>query len=228
MKFSHKIFHIDGDKDRNNLVSKTNDYLDNYSTELNTPTIKISCKEEYADFVSKNLDFNVDPQGFSLNNEQGWKYGEIGIWASNRTSWKNFLNTDSDYLILMEDDIVISDKFIEVLNKSIEQAPDTFDIIHLFAPEDNYFRYNSFHDFGAEDLCYIYQDWSCLCYIISKRGAHKLLQTSTTINLPLDWHMFRQKPLFEIFTLKPQSSIACSLFPTESTFQNTHKREILL
>ena len=227
MKFTHKIFHIEQQEDRSELVNSMNGYLSNHSVELDTPTFKISSKEEYIDFINSNPDFIVDPDGYSLNGEQGWRYGEIGIWASNRTAWKSFLNTDSDYLILMEDDIIYNRKFIDILNNSISQLPDNWDILHLFAPEDQFYKYNDNNNFGAEDVCYTYQDWSCLCYIITRRGAEKLIESSSRITLPLDWHMFRQTHLFNIFTLKPQSSVACSLFPIESTFQTKQKREVL-
>jgi GR25 family glycosyltransferase involved in LPS biosynthesis len=227
MKFTHKVFHIKSQNDRDHLVDNINEYLMEYSTELDTPTIKISSNEEYLNFIKDNSDFVADPNGYSLNGEQGWRYGEIGIWASNRTAWKNFLETDSDYLILMEDDIVYNQKFIDILKDSISQLDTGLDILHLFAPEDQFYKYNQKHDFGAKDVCYIYQDWSCLCYIVTRQGAKKLIESSSIINLPLDWHMFRQTNLFNIFTLKPESSVACSLFPIESTFQTKQKREIL-
>jgi GR25 family glycosyltransferase involved in LPS biosynthesis len=227
MKFTHKVFHIENQNDRDHLVDSINEYLMEHSTELDTPTFKISSNDEYLDFIKDNLDFVVDPNGYSLNGEQGWRYGEIGIWASNRTAWKNFLETDSDYLILMEDDIVYSKKFIDILKDSISQITVDLDILHLFAPEDQFYKYNHNHDFGSKDVCYTYQDWSCLCYIVTRQGAKKLIESSSRINLPLDWHMFRQTNLFNIFTLKPESSVACSLFPIESTFQTKQKREIL-
>jgi GR25 family glycosyltransferase involved in LPS biosynthesis len=227
MKFTHKVFHIKNQNDRDHLVNNMNNYLKSYSTELDTPTIKISSKDEYLNFIKNNPSFVVDSNGYSLDGEQGWRYGEIGIWASNRTAWNNFLETDAEYLILMEDDIVYSRKFIDILKDSISQIPEKLDILHLFAPEDQFYKYNHTHDFGAKDVCYPYQDWSCLCYIITRQGAQKLLESSNCISLPLDWHMFRQTHLFNIFTLKPESSIACSLFPIESTFQTKQKREIL-
>lgn len=227
MKFTHKVFHIEQQNDRDHLVNSINDYLSLYSDQLDTPTFKISSNDEYLKFASNNPDFIVDPSGYSLDGEQGWRYGEIGIWASNRTAWKKFLETDSDYLILMEDDIVYSRKFINILKNSILQMPDDWDVLHLFAPEDQFYKYNHTNDFGAIDVCYPYQDWSCLCYIITRKGAERLLESSTRISLPLDWHMFRQTHLFNIFTLKPESSTACSLFPIESTFQTKQKREAL-
>lgn len=224
---AHKVFHIESDLGRSEHVNKINDYLSEYSSELDTPTIKISNDKSYQKFCKSNPLFNVNPIGYNLDNEQGWRYGEIGIWASNWTAWHNFLNSDKDYLILMEDDIIYTDKFIELLDKYTDQLPDGWDIFHFFSPADQFHKYNSIHNLPDKDVCSAYQDWSCLCYVITKEGARKLIETSSEIRLPLDWHMFRQTHLFNIYTVKPTSEFACDILKTESTFQTKQKRSII-
>lgn len=227
MKFIYKVFHIDGDETRDNAVDLINNYMSLHAKNLDTPTIKISNKEEYDLFLKSNPEFMPDPYGYSLNGEQGWRFGEIGIWASNWTAWNNFLKSDSDYLILMEDDITYTDNFIEIIKKYIKQLPDSWEIFHPFSPADQFGKYNDRYDFGAEDLCKAYQDWSCLCYIITKDAARKMLKYSDAFNLPLDWYMFRQQNIFNVYTVKPTSEFPCTLLPTESTFQTKQKREII-
>jgi len=227
MKFSHKIFHIDSNEERSHHVKSLNDYMTMYSKLLQTPTIKISNKEEYDLFLSNNPTFQPDPYGYSLHGEQGWRFGEIGIWASNWTAWNNFLKTDADYLILMEDDIVENSSFMEIIINYIQQLPENWEAFHAFAPADQFGKYNSIHDVGADDVCIAYQDWSCLCYIITRKAAEKMIDYSSNFNLPLDWYMFRQKHIFNVYTIKPFSEFPCTLLPTESTFQTTQKREII-
>jgi len=227
MKILHKIFHIEENNNRSELVNSMNDYLYSYSKVLDTPTIKISNQKEYELFIKDNPSFIPDQNGYSLNGEQGWRYGEIGIWASNWTAWNNFLKSDADYLILMEDDIVYSDRFIDITIDYMKQIPENWDVFHAFSPADQFDKYNSSHDIGANDVCRSYQDWSCLCYVITREGAQKLVDNSKRFNLPLDWYMFRQKNIFNTYTIKPSSEFPCTLFPTESTFQTKQKREIL-
>jgi len=227
MKFSHKVFHIEGNEERYSKVKSINDYLHSYSKLLITPTIKISSIEEYTEFLKNNPSFVPDPYGYSLHGEQGWRYGEIGIWASNWTAWRNFLESDSDYLILMEDDIVYSDGFMDMIINYMRQLPENWDAFHAFSPADQFGKYNHSHDIDADDVCRCYQDWSCLCYIITKAGAQKLIDNSNRFNLPLDWYMFRQQHIFNTYTIKPSSEFPCTLLPTESTFQTKQKREII-
>jgi GR25 family glycosyltransferase involved in LPS biosynthesis len=227
MKFSHKVFHIEGDNPRNTAVNSINEYLSSYSSLLNTPTIKISNQEQYNLFLNSNLNFIPDPYGYSLHGEQGWRFGEIGIWASNWTAWNNFLNSDSDYLILIEDDIVYGNNFMELIVEYILQLPEGWEIFHAFSPADQFGKYEDRHNFGAKDVCVAYQDWSNLCYIITKNAAKKMIDNSNKFNLPLDWYMFRQHHLFKTYTVKPTSEFPCTLLPTESTFQTKQKREII-
>jgi GR25 family glycosyltransferase involved in LPS biosynthesis len=228
MKYRHKVFHTVGvDDRRSELVEKINDYLYLDSLILDTPTFKISNREEYNKFLLDNPDFKPDTNGYELDGFRGWKMGEIGIWASNWTAWNNFLKSEDEYLILMEDDIVHNEEFLPMINYYLSQLPDDWDIFHAFSPADQFNKYNETHDIGARDICKAYQDWSCLCYIINKRGAKKLLLNSDMFNLPLDWYMFRQQDKFNIYTIKPSSESPCTLMGIESTFQLKENREVL-
>lgn len=227
MKFVHKVFHLDGDESRDSAVRSINEYMSSYSKLLVTPTIRISNKEQYDAFLELNPNFVPDPYGYSLHGEQGWRFGEIGIWASNWTAWHNFLKSDADYLILMEDDITHNSGFMEIIINYMSELPEGWEVFHAFSPADQFGKYRESHDFGADDVCVAYQDWSCLCYIITKDAASKMIDKSNMFNLPLDWYMFRQHHLFKTYTIKPSSEFPCTLLPTESTFQTKQKREII-
>lgn len=227
MKFTHKVFHIDSDSERDWLVKSINIYLSNYSIELDTPTIQIRSDEDLISFYSHNPDFNIDPSGYNLDDIQGWKYGELGIWASNYTAWKNFLKTDNDYLILMEDDITFNQDFFPLLEKYLNELPENWEFFSFFSPADQHHKYNDFISF-SENTSFLYQDWSCLCYVLSKKGAEKVLSMmQTKINLPLDWFFYRQKEKFYGYSIKPKSQKGCTLASLESTFQGKHERKII-
>lgn len=228
MTYTHKVFHTDGiDERRSKLTKNINEYLSGDSSVLDTPTFKISNREEYNKFLLENPQFKPDTNGYELDGLRGWKLGEIGIWASNWTAWINFLKSEHEYLILMEDDIVHNENFMPLINYYISQLPESWDVFHAFSPADQFSKYNEAHNIGARDVCIAYQDWSCLCYVISRRGAKKLLMNSNMFNLPLDWYMFRQQDKFNVYTIKPTSEFPCTLMGLESTFQSNEVREVL-
>ena len=183
--------------------------------------------KEYVEFCKENPYFNVDPLGYNLDNIQGWKFGEVGIWASNWKAWNLFMESDYDYLILLEDDIKIYDSFMELLSKYISELPEDWDAFHFFSPADQHYKYSNTMDV-SENTCHAYQDWSCACYIVSKKGAQQMIDLSNRgIRLPLDWFMFRQQNLLKVYTVKPGASSGCITVEVESTFQEEQKREVL-
>jgi GR25 family glycosyltransferase involved in LPS biosynthesis len=227
MNIAYKLFHLPRDHDRNKLVENVHSNLLKQIKIFDTDTIKISSYDEYLKFKELNPEFNIDINGYNLDNKQGWRYGEVGIWASNWLAWKNFINSDYDYLILMEDDILLYDNFIDQVRLYISQLPDQFDAFHVFYPESEEHRYSTKLDI-SKDLCSSYQDWSCACYIINRQGAQKMLELSSKgINLPLDWFMFRQKHLLDVYTVKPTIDETCTVINIQSTFQTKEDRKIL-
>jgi GR25 family glycosyltransferase involved in LPS biosynthesis len=227
MNIAYKLFHLPRDHERNKLVENVHSNLLKSIKILNTDTIKISSYDEYTAFRERYPDFNIDPNGYNLDNKQGWRYGEVGIWASNWLAWKNFIESDYDYLILMEDDILLYDDFLIYVKKYLKELPENFDAFHVFSPEDQNYKYNTGLDI-SENICSSYQDWSCACYIINKSGAKKMIElASKGIYLPLDWFMFRQKHALNICTVKPMLNKICTVINIQSTFQTREDRKIL-
>jgi len=227
MNIAYKLFHLPRDHARNKAVENVHSHLLKNIKMLNSDTIKISSYSDYIKFVEENPDFNVDPMGYNLDNKQGWRYGEVGIWASNWLAWKSFIESEYDYLILMEDDIVLYENFLPELERYMKQLPENFDAFHAFCPSDQNHKYDLSMDF-SDEVCSSYQDWSAACYVVSRSGAQKMMYfASRGIRLPLDWFMFRQKDLLSVYTLKPEAKRICDILTIDSTFQTKEDREII-
>jgi GR25 family glycosyltransferase involved in LPS biosynthesis len=224
MKFSHKIFHLEKDNEREHLYRDMSEYISQYSSELITPTIEISSQKDLNDLYNKtNIRFT--DEGYEFDNETGWRFGELGIWASNIYAYKNFLETDSDYLILMEDDIEYLDGFFENLIKYMSQLPEDWDLFFYYAPDNK-------NDWTIQsdnlDICKAYQDWSCLCYVINRNTASKILKDlSNPISLPIDYYFFKQPEKYNSYTVKTSSRLYCRIADMESTFQTKQQRKAI-
>ena len=225
MKFTHKIFHLDKDINRNHLYLSMNQYMNNYSQELDSPTISISNQEELNSFYASNPTIKFYNDGYEFNNEIGWRYGELGIWASNITAYKNFLKSDSDYLILMEDDIVYKDGFFSNLVDYLNQLPEDWDVFFYYAPQ-NKIPSEIYSD--DKDVCRAYQDWSCLCYVINRVTAKIVVDdvSNNQISLPIDYYFLKQNK-YNCYTVKPNSKFYCEIADIESTFQTKQQRKVL-
>lgn len=137
-KLCYNIFHISGYNDedgiRESLFTELDSYLKDKIHRLDTPTILISNKDQYDIFCLSH---------HSLNPKNKFKWGELGIWASNTLAMKNFLDTDYEYLMLMEDDICVDDKdkFLRLLSHYMDQLPEDWEVFSYFVPEDQYVKY---------------------------------------------------------------------------------------
>ena len=231
MKISHKIFHLDSSPEREQYFIAMNNYLQGYSKELNMNTVEIRNQEDLLKFISNHPDFNLDPEGYNLDNMQGWRYGEIGVFASNFIAWKEFVNnTEDDYLILMEDDIMYEEDFKEVLNEYLSELPEDWDAFFFAVPPGQFIKfYGSGADIGLPNTCRVYQDHWLLCYVLNRKGAIKAIETvKQGIRLPADWYFFRQRHIFNSYSVKPNAKFSCFGSPTETTIQKQARKIVSL
>ena len=223
------IFHVDGDTDvlkKRTILTKraTNQLLPDFA-QIETPTILIKDYDDVKSFF-KNESIVIDPKGYK---DTGWKFGELGVWASNYSAWKNFAETDHEMLMLMEDDIVLSKHFNIKLKQYIEELPDDWDFFTVYIPTFGNVKYKVGRkdlDIGKENICKVYQSWSCLCYIVSKRGAKKLLNlVKEPVKAPIDHWLFYHEKL-NGYAIKVEKGNICDIYKLKSTIQSAEKHDM--
>jgi GR25 family glycosyltransferase involved in LPS biosynthesis len=227
-KICFKIFHDESNKDilvRSKLVKKAKDQLLTNFEEFDTPTIIIKNVKDISKFY-KDADIKIYPKG---HEDSGWKPGELGIWASNYTAWKNFSKSKHDAIILMEDDIQLNKNFNQMIYKYIDELPEDWDVFTVYIPETGNVRYKKNAKelmVGKENICRVYQSWSCLCYIVSKSGAKKLLKNvKTPVSRPLDHYLFYNNNI-NVYSIKYGLPNICDIYKTRSTVQNAEKQDM--
>jgi GR25 family glycosyltransferase involved in LPS biosynthesis len=217
------IFHVEEDtaimKTRNELTRVASKILEESFEKLETPTIIIKNTKEVKDFYKKSK-IKIDPLGHFGT---GWKPGELGIWATNYTAWKNFVNSEHDYVILMEDDIVLNKNFNHKIIKYIQELPEDWDIFTAYTPPTGNIRYKKNKEsllINKENICKVYQSWSCLCYVVSKKGAKKLLkEVEKTVKSPIDNYLFYHTEI-NAYAIKMEKGNICDIYQTKSTVQD--------
>lgn len=210
---------------RRKLVQRAKTQLLDSFDELQTPTIIIKNKEQVKNFYKKSK-IKIYSKG---HDDEGWKPGELGIWASNYTAWQNFVDSKYDYLILMEDDIQLSKNFNKLLVKYIDELPADWDVFTAYIPPTGNIRYKQHKKdlmIGKENVCKVYQSWSCLCYVVSKSGAKKLLkEVKEPVAAPLDNYLFYHKNL-NVYSIKMELSNICNVYRTSSTVQESKEEDM--
>lgn len=224
-----KLFHNEEDtaimEKRNILASRAITQLEKDFDNFETPTIMMRNTDDIQSFY-KDSELKVNPKGWL---DEGWKPGELGIWASNYTAWSNFANSKYDSIILMEDDIQLSKDFSKKLHEYMDELPNDWDVFTVYVPATGNVRYKKDGkdlDIGKENICKVYQSWSCLCYVVSKNGAKKLIElVKTPVQRAIDHYLFYHEEL-NVYALKYNRANICNLYSTTSTVQTVKKQDM--
>ena len=112
---------------------------------------------------------------------------ELGCYTSHYKAWEEFIASDADQLIVMEDDVLVDWTIIARLARhSISRFQ--IDILRMFAT----------HPFSSVIAAYRFMSPHChlvrctgqilgtQCYMLTRRGAEALLKAGTVIERPVD------------------------------------------
>jgi len=168
------------------------------SNKLNINSLNAKNSVELDRFMSENKEFKFGWEGFKL--------GEIGNFGSHYLVWKNLLESDLDNILVFEDDSLIHDDFIDKYNIAMNNTPEDFDVLSIYVDQNQYPRLQGNH-YVNDYISYGYQDWSTLCYVVSRQGARKMLEyvKENGMDYPTDWFIFRRghEGIFNVYTLVP-------------------------
>jgi GR25 family glycosyltransferase involved in LPS biosynthesis len=115
---------------------------------------------------------------------------EMGCAMSHINSYKEFLKSNENFALILEDDVNISNNVEQYLiNLDTLFKKSNFDIILLGFSQDSYTYYRRVIHFGkkirANKSCCIYRPvynlYGAFGYVISRKGAEKLLKINTPI-----------------------------------------------
>ena len=205
MNLAYQLFHINGvSVERDNAASVVQATLDLPS--LNSPTMS-------------------SETSFPFNLAKQFKPGEVGLWHSTIVALKNFLDSDFDALLILEDDIVLWDGFLEKSREYVERLPEHWDYFYQYVhpwQQDN--NFNPACEIGDEYLCRSYQVWSNACFWVSKKGAQILLEAinKEPIDEAVDWYILKRGMTreWDVYSLRPLVKAYCHIGGFETTIQN--------
>ena len=193
-KINYHIIHIDDTRKQNR------DLLDNV---LKSNRLEINCLNakdslQLDAFMSNNKEFKLGWDSFKL--------GEIGNFGSHYLAWKYLLSSNLDNLLVFEDDSLIKEDFVVKYNIALNNTPEDFDVLSIYVDPNQYPRFHDSHQVN-DYIASGYQDWSTLCYVVSRQGAQKMIDyvKENGMDYPTDWFIFRRghEGIFNVYTLTP-------------------------
>jgi GR25 family glycosyltransferase involved in LPS biosynthesis len=102
--------------------------------------------------------------------------GEYGVMASTLNLWKYIVDNKIDILLVLEDDIMLQDDFVEKFNKCLNDLPKNFDLLSLYYFSDQNWV-NQDTEIGSEYIHKSNNQYSAAQAILySYMGAKKLIK----------------------------------------------------
>jgi GR25 family glycosyltransferase involved in LPS biosynthesis len=198
---NYHIIYIDDTRKQNR------DLIDHIlkSNKINLKSLNAKDPDQLSKFYEDNQEFRLGWQGF--------KPGEIGNFGSHYLSWKYLVDSSLDNLLIFEDDSLLKDNFVEKYNIAMINTPADFDVLSIYVDPNQHGRFTD-QDRINKYIATGYQDWSTLCYVVSRQGAKKLIKyvEENGMDYPTDWFIFRRghEGIFNVYTLTPsfQSPLA--------------------
>jgi GR25 family glycosyltransferase involved in LPS biosynthesis len=193
-EINYHIIHVDD-------VRKSNrDRVDEVlmSNKLEIECLDARTEENKTKFFEDNPNFKLAWSEF--------KDGEIGNFGSHYLAWKFLAKSNLENILIFEDDVLIENNFIEKYNIAIDNVPSDYDVLSIFVHPNQYDRFDKTQEISYH-IAKGYQDWSTLCYVVSKNGAKKLIKhvEDHGMGRPTDWFIFRggNEGTFNVYTLPP-------------------------
>lgn len=194
----------------------------------NRDIIQATVRGNLRNIFSLNANDPQEIEKFYVNNKKfkvlwdGYKIGEFGNFASHYSAWQYVIDEDLDSLLVFEDDAIIHEDFITKYNIIKSNIPDDYDVMSVFVDPNQYERYRPDH-YVNDYISKGYQDWSTLCYIVSRQGAEKLVRYVNEIGMdhPTDWFIFRKghAGTFNVYTVPPE-------FPSPLEIDHSYESQV--
>lgn len=169
-----KIYYINLDRrpDRNEHIKKEISKINFLGDVERIPAVdgtKLDIANLSEDLITK------EGKADALNKDAGLYYimtkGAIGCALSHHNLATKIIEemTDNDYVLILEDDVVMEDNFLDKLNKYLKEMP-TFDILLIgYHMKQNKIVGDSFYDQPIKS-------WGTFGFVTNKKGSKELLK----------------------------------------------------
>lgn len=142
--------------------------------------------------------FNV--MEFIYRNQRTLKRGEIGCTLSHRECYRRLLESEEEYALILEDDVVffVQERVEDMLQKITDLLKKTTPhLITLLTDHSVYYRKKQ-QQIDNYSICKLWSAWGTCAYLINRKAAKKLLSVSRPFIVADDFtYMKRQGILVE-------------------------------
>jgi glycosyl transferase family 25 len=153
--------------------------------------------------------------------------GEKGCYASHLLAWQDLLNSKSQAMVVLEDDVKLSDRFVSAMD-AIAQLERPWDMIKLIGREKEKAQTQQPLCEGVDILDYARVPSLTAGYVISRSGAQKLLSSRRPFGRPIDVDLrYWWENQMQIFGVYPALLVLDETSFVSSIGNKLHQRRLL-
>jgi hypothetical protein len=168
------IVHYEPLKDRK-------EYLDSFLNKINIPFEFYLVNEKFDKNILENIDVHYKFNPTILNRKLN--VGELSVSVAHIEIYKKILENDYQFCLIVEDDAVFEDNFLEVLPKIMGETND-YDFTFLSTCCN--LRKNK----NGDKLLYESETSRCVSgYVVKKTKLNDVIKSSIPISTPIDTHL---------------------------------------
>ena len=162
MTLAYSVLELDR-KDNSNLLRSQLTFLPEIPTEICDGRTNIELKiQKYPEYTHIFK---------SLSNS-----GIMGLWVSLFNTWRRFLNSSFDAILILEDDVKLVEGFKHKLLKSLEELPNDWDLFSIGYRDLYVNYYNPSFDLGGNYISKVFQTGDSWGMIYSRGFVEEILR----------------------------------------------------
>jgi glycosyl transferase family 25 len=153
--------------------------------------------------------------------------GEKGCYASHLLAWQDLLNSKSQAMVVLEDDVKLTDRFVSAMD-AIAQLERPWDMIKLIGREKEKAQTQQPLCEGVDILDYARVPSLTAGYVISRSGAQKLLSSRRPFGRPIDVDLrYWWENNMQIYGVSPALLVLDETSFVSSIGNKLHQRRLL-
>jgi GR25 family glycosyltransferase involved in LPS biosynthesis len=149
----------------------------------------------------------------------------IGCAISHIKLWEKIVNNNIETSLILEDDFIFKDDFLNKFNKVIENAPIKYDIIYLTS---NIIHNKNLKLYDIDDIFYkqIFLAQT-LGYVITLNGAKRLLKDINKVSYHIDVELCFKSLIYNYNIISVKEPLIYQTFETSNNINDRHYPLIL-
>ena len=158
---------------------------------LGYPVERISAVDAKA-MSDEEIKSYLDLEFITKRTDHNFFKGAVGCALSHIKVWQAFLESDAEYALIFEDDVVFDPKLLKESVSELLENKEKWDIVQLYIDQKRGMPLH-FQELGNQQKMEVYltKVYGTVSYLVNRKAARALLEKSLPLKMPIDVYFTR-------------------------------------